>query len=89
MGLTKKNGKTRSKKHGGKRKTRSKKHGGKRNTRSTVKGGTKPKKVVFNYCETDFECPMEALTCDTKNNICVQKYNFIGGKTRKTEKVYN
>jgi len=50
------------------------------------KGGTKSKRVVFKYCESDVECPMEALTCDTKNNICVQKYDVIGGKTRKKMK---
>ena len=70
MGLTKKNGKSRSKKLVGKRKTRSK------------RGGAKPKNVMFKNCDSDLDCTLDKPECDTKNNICVQKYKFMGGKTR-------
>jgi hypothetical protein len=74
MGLSEKNQKpnrSRSKKMGGKRKTRSK------------RGGAKPKNVMFKNCESDLDCTLDNPECDTKNNICVQKFRFMGGKTRK------
>jgi hypothetical protein len=79
MVLNKKNSTKRMKRSKTKRKTRSK------------RGGTKPKNVAFIGCNSDFECPMEALHCDLKNNICVQKGNpmnspYNGGKTRKNKK---
>jgi len=83
MGLTKKNRKSRSKKTGGKRKT----------NKPTIfsrffsrKGGTNSKRVVFKNCNSDMDCTLDKPECDTKNNICIQKFKYIGGKTRKKMK---
>jgi len=50
------------------------------------KGGKKSKKVVSQKCESDMDCTLDKPECDTKNNICVQKFKYIGGKTRKKMK---
>jgi len=63
--------------------------GGKRKKRSKKKGGTKTqksKKVIFKNCESDMDCTLDKPECDTKNNICIQKIKYIGGKTRKKMK---
>ena len=65
-----------------KRKSLSKKIGSKRKTRSK-RGGTKSKKVYFKSCNSDSDCTLDKPECDTKNYICVQKFKFIGGKTKK------
>ena len=38
--------------------------------------------VMFKNCDSDLDCTLDKPECDTKNNICVQKYKFMGGKTR-------
>lgn len=60
-----------------------------RKKRSKKKGGTKTqksKKVIFKKCESDMDCTLDKPECDTKNNICIQKFKYIGGKTRKKMK---
>ena len=65
-----------------------------RKKRSKKKGGSKTqksKKVVFKKCDSDMDCTLDNPECDTKNNICIQKFKYIGGKTRKKmkKKVFN
>lgn len=60
-----------------------------RKKRSKKKGGNKmqkSKKVIFKKCESDMDCTLDKPECDTKNNICIQKFKYIGGKTRKKMK---
>ena len=60
-----------------------------RKKRSKKKGGNKPqksKKVVFKKCDSDMDCTLDKPECDTKNNICIQKFKYNGGKTRKKMK---
>jgi len=46
-----------------------------------------PKNVKFAECNNDSECTLDKPECDTKNNICVQK--FTGGKKRRTRKKHH
>lgn len=50
-------------------------------------GGQKKtkKRVVFAECMSDSDCTLDKPECDEKNNICVQKMYFYGGKTKKIE----
>lgn len=74
------------------RKVQSKKRGkkNKKKTRNHAKvrvkcGGQKKtkKRVVFAECMSDSDCTLDKPECDEKNNICVQKMRFYGGKTKK------
>jgi hypothetical protein len=74
------------------RKVQSKKRGkqNKKKTRNHAKvrvkcGGQKKtkKRVVFAECISDSDCTLDKPECDEKNNICVQKMRFYGGKTKK------
>jgi len=74
------------------RKVQSKKRGkqNKKKTRNHAKvrvkcGGQKKtkKRVVFSDCISDSDCTLDKPECDEKNNICVQKMRFYGGKTKK------
>jgi len=75
-----------------KRNVQTKKRGkqNKKKTRNRAKvrvkcGGQKKtkKRVVFAECMSDSDCTLDKPECDEKNNICVQKMRFYGGKTKK------
>ena len=71
---------------GGKKSKRKTRKSKKKSKLFSRKGGTKSKRVVFKNCESDLDCTLDNPECDLKNNICVQKYDFIGGKTIKKKR---